>query len=247
MTAASWAKPNALIVDDEESIRKLVSYTLQSSGFATELVADGVSALERMTDNPDSIDIVLLDVMLPGMSGFDVCRQLRQSNVEIPIILLTARDDEIDRVVGLELGADDYVAKPFSPRELVARVKAVLRRAQSQITESSHAVAGAARERLTAGDITMDLVGHEVLVRGKSVLLTPKEFDLLRHFMENPNRVLSREQLLNHVWGYTAVQDTRIVDVHVSHLRDKVEATPKHPQYIRTVRGIGYKFVDGAS
>jgi two-component system alkaline phosphatase synthesis response regulator PhoP len=245
LTAATLAKPNALVVDDEESIRKLVGYTLQASGFSTELIADGATALERMVSNPNTVDIVILDVMLPGMSGFDVCRELRQSNIEVPIILLTARDDEIDRVVGLELGADDYVAKPFSPRELVARVKAVLRRTQGQRAESVHGAATQS-ERLTAGDITMDLVGHEVTVRGEPVLLTPKEFDLLRYFMENPNRVLSREQLLNHVWGYTAVQDTRIVDVHVSHLRDKVD-TPKQPRYIRTVRGIGYKFVNGAS
>jgi two-component system, OmpR family, alkaline phosphatase synthesis response regulator PhoP len=242
LNTQSTGAPTVLIVDDEESIRKLVDFAMQRSGFATELMADGATAFERITSDPRSLDIVILDVMLPGMDGFEICRRLRQMNLLLPIILLTARDEEIDRVLGLEIGADDYVTKPFSPRELAARVKAVMRRLS---TQSEARVSGEedAEEPLCVGDITLNLVRHEVQVRGKVVELTPTEFDLLRFFMEHRDRVLTRDQLLDQVWGYSAVRDTRIVDVHVSHLRDKIEPSSKKPTYIRTVRGIGYKFL----
>ncbi|AEJ44754.1 two component transcriptional regulator, winged helix family [Alicyclobacillus acidocaldarius subsp. acidocaldarius Tc-4-1] len=233
-----------LVVDDEASIRTLVEYNFSRSGFDVETVDDGRVAYEKLKQGASKYDLVVLDLMLPGMDGLEVCRRLRQEGVKIPIILLTARDEEVDLVLGLELGADDYVTKPFSPRELVARARAVLRRTESREEDTQPASSG---KVLRAGNIVMDVARHEVRVRGQLVEFTPKEFELLQYFMENPEHVLSRDQLLDRVWGYSAATDTRIVDVHVSHLREKIEEDSKNPKYIRTVRGIGYKFTEGTS
>ncbi|WP_041695476.1 response regulator transcription factor [Alicyclobacillus acidocaldarius] len=236
--------PTVLVVDDEASIRTLVEYNFSRSGFDVETVDDGRVAYEKLKQGASKYDLVVLDLMLPGMDGLEVCRRLRQEGVKIPIILLTARDEEVDLVLGLELGADDYVTKPFSPRELVARARAVLRRTESREEDTQPASSG---KVLRAGNIVMDVARHEVRVRGQLVEFTPKEFELLQYFMENPEHVLSRDQLLDRVWGYSAATDTRIVDVHVSHLREKIEEDSKNPKYIRTVRGIGYKFTEGTS
>lgn len=236
--------PTVLVVDDEASIRTLVEYNFSRSGFDVETVEDGRVAYEKLKQGASKYDLVVLDLMLPGMDGLEVCRRLRQEGVKIPIILLTARDEEVDLVLGLELGADDYVTKPFSPRELVARARAVLRRTESREEDVQPASTG---KVLRAGNIVMDVARHEVRVRGQLVEFTPKEFELLQYFMENPEHVLSRDQLLDRVWGYSAATDTRIVDVHVSHLREKIEDDSKNPKYIRTVRGIGYKFTEGTS
>lgn len=236
--------PTVLVVDDEASIRTLVEYNFSRSGFDVETVDDGRVAYEKLKQSASKYDLVVLDLMLPGMDGLEVCRRLRQEGVKIPIILLTARDEEVDLVLGLELGADDYVTKPFSPRELVARARSVLRRTESREEDAQPTSSG---KVLRAGNIVMDVARHEVRVRGQLVEFTPKEFELLQYFMENPEHVLSRDQLLDRVWGYSAATDTRIVDVHVSHLREKIEDDSKNPKYIRTVRGIGYKFTEGTS
>lgn len=233
-----------LVVDDEESIQKLVAYNFQRAGFTVETAANGREAYERVKADPAAFDLVVLDLMLPGMDGMEVCRKLRQDQVKTPIILLTARDEEVDLVLGLELGADDYVTKPFSPRELVARARAVLRRSEVNEEVPEAAPVSDVGQVLKFGDVVMDLARHEVTVRGSHVELTPKEFDLLRYLLEHREHVLSRDQLLDHVWGYSVATDTRIVDVHVSHLRDKIERDPKNPANIRTVRGIGYKFTE---
>ncbi|WP_431307867.1 winged helix-turn-helix domain-containing protein [Alicyclobacillus hesperidum] len=236
--------PTVLVVDDEASIRTLVEYNFSRSGFLVEGVEDGKTAYDILSTDARKYDLVVLDLMLPGMDGMEVCRRLRQEGVKIPIILLTARDEEVDLVLGLELGADDYVTKPFSPRELVARARAVLRRSEAKESEAKPSAAG---KVLRAGRIVLDVARHEVRVDGVLLDFTPKEFDLLQYFMENPEHVLSRDQLLDRVWGYSSATDTRIVDVHVSHLREKIEEDSKNPVYIRTVRGIGYKFTEGVS
>ncbi len=232
-----------LIVDDEPSIVELVRFTLEKEGFRTEAATDGHQALEAVERSRP--DLVLLDLMLPGIDGLDVCRQLRQK-ARIPIIMLTAKATEVDKVVGLELGADDYITKPFSPRELVARVRAVLRRSQAR-AEASAAEGGAqpaAGQELRAGDIRMDVARHQVWVGERLVELTPKEYELLRTFMANKGIVLTRELLLDRVWGYDFAGDTRTVDVHVVRLRQKLEDDPAHPRYIETVRGVGYRMRD---
>lgn len=222
-----------LVVDDEEAIVRLVTYNLEREGFKTVTANDGLSALDRVRSS--SPDLVILDIMLPGLDGLEVCRRLRQENIRIPVILLTARDTEIDKILGLELGADDYVTKPFSPRELVARVKAILRRSAREETLVSDS------DRLQLGELVMDLKRHEVMNRGEIVSLTPKEFELLWFLMRNAGRVFSRDQLLDQVWDYDFTGDTRIVDVHISRLREKIEDDPKNPTYIQTVRGFGYR------
>ncbi len=238
MNQTNAPKQHIFIVDDEASIQKLLQYNFERAGFTTEIAADGETAYAEISAHPERYDLIILDVMLPGIDGLEVCRRLRMDGVHVPVILLTALDEEVDRIVGLEIGADDYVTKPFSPRELVARAKAVLRRSDStKSTESQPETS-----QLSAGAIQLDAERHECSVEGRILNLTPKEFELLQYFMEHPERVLSRELLLDQVWGYLTLSDTRIVDVHVSHLREKVEADPKTPKYIRTVRGIGYKF-----
>ncbi|MGB8954978.1 MAG: response regulator transcription factor [Tumebacillaceae bacterium] len=225
-----------LVVDDEESISKLVAYNLQQAGFEVETADSGTRALELLQDQPRP-DLIVLDLMLPGIGGMELCQRLRKEGVQTPIIMLTAKDDEVDRILGLEMGADDYVTKPFSPRELVARVKAVLRRANDE--------GGQEAGVYPCGEIVLDINRYEVTMRGERVDLTPREFELLHYLAKHMGRVMSRDTLLDKVWGYEFAGDTRIVDVHISHLRDKLERDPKQPDYIKTVRGVGYKLVRG--
>lgn len=217
-----------LIVDDEPAILDLVDYHLKAQGFFTLCAQDGPSALEVW--EKERPDLVVLDVMLPGMDGLAVCRAIRRHS-QTPVILLTARGEEIDRVLGLELGADDYMVKPFSPRELVARIRAILRRSQEL----------QGKDLVRAGDMAIDLSGQKVTVNGKSVSLTFTEFSLLRCLAENKGRVLTRPFLLEKVWGFDFYGDSRTVDVHVRHLREKLETDPANPNLIETVRGVGYR------
>lgn len=227
-----------LVVDDEPSITKLVSYNLEKSGFIVDTAADGQAALDLVVKRKP--DLIVLDIMLPRVDGLEVCKQLRQKDIHIPILMLTAKDDEVDRILGLELGADDYLTKPFSPRELVARVKAILRRTALSALENNDA--GERRKPLLIGDLQIDIEGYESYFQGKLLQLTPKEFELLVYMATNRGRVLSRDHLLDAVWNYDFVGDSRIVDVHVSHLRDKIEHDTRQPLYIKTIRGVGYKF-----
>lgn len=220
-----------LIVEDEESFSDPLSYLLEKEGFEVAVAADGNEALgvfER-----DGADLILLDLMLPGMSGTEVCRQVRQRS-NVPVIMLTAKDSEIDKVVGLELGADDYVTKPYSSRELVARVRAVLRR-QGEPEELVSATLG-------AGPVRMDVERHVVFVDDEQVSLPLKEFELLEMLLRNAGRVLTRGQLIDRVWGSDYVGDTKTLDVHVKRLRSKIEPDPSSPRHLVTVRGLGYKF-----
>ena len=219
-----------LVVEDEDSISEPLAYMLRKEGFEVTVAADGPSALAAF--DRDGADLVLLDLMLPGLSGTEVCRELR-SRSAVPVIMLTARDSEVDKVVGLELGADDYVTKPFSHRELVARIRAVLRR-QVPATEDDATV-------LEAGPVRMDVDRHLVTVGGTTVQLPLKEFDLLELLLRNAGRVLTRSQLIDRVWGSDYVGDTKTLDVHVKRLRGKIEADPSHPELLVTVRGLGYK------
>jgi two-component system, OmpR family, response regulator RegX3 len=221
-----------LVVEDEESFSDALSYMLRKEGFEVSVAGTGTSALTEF--DRTGADIVLLDLMLPEMSGTEVCRQLRQRS-HVPIIMVTARDSEIDKVVGLEIGADDYVTKPYSPRELVARIRAVLRRQVVDATELS-------APTLAAGPVRMDVERHVVTVDGAAVQLPLKEFELLELLLRNAGRVLTRGQLIDRVWGADYVGDTKTLDVHVKRLRSKVEPEPSTPRYIVTVRGLGYKF-----
>lgn len=220
------------MVEDEESFSDALSYMLRKEGFEVSVAATGTSALTEF--DRTGADIVLLDLMLPEMSGTEVCRQLRQRS-HVPIIMVTARDSEIDKVVGLEIGADDYVTKPYSPRELVARIRAVLRRQSTEASESG-------APTLAAGPVRMDIERHVVTVEGASVQLPLKEFELLELLLRNAGRVLTRGQLIDRVWGADYVGDTKTLDVHVKRLRSKIEPEPSAPRYIVTVRGLGYKF-----
>ncbi|MGN9776099.1 response regulator [Micromonospora sp. H33] len=221
-----------LVVEDEESFSDALSYMLRKEGFEVSVAATGPSALTEF--DRTGADIVLLDLMLPEMSGTEVCRQLRQRS-HVPIIMVTARDSEIDKVVGLEIGADDYVTKPYSPRELVARIRAVLRRQSAEVAESG-------APTLAAGPVRMDIERHVVTVDGAAVQLPLKEFELLELLLRNAGRVLTRGQLIDRVWGADYVGDTKTLDVHVKRLRSKIEPEPSAPRYIVTVRGLGYKF-----
>jgi two-component system, OmpR family, response regulator RegX3 len=224
-----------LVVDDEPAIRDAVSYALKAEGFQTETVETGEDALERARQ--DDFDLLVLDLMLPGLSGSDVCRTVR-SESGVPIILLTARDSEIDRVLGLEIGADDYVTKPFSMAELVGRVRALLRR--RELDRAS--VSGVLR----VGDLRVDLLRHEVKLGGRPVFLTPSEFRLLALLAGEPERVFSRRELMEHLWESEYVGDQRACDVHIANLRRKLEADPASPKRLVTVRGVGYKLLPAA-
>ncbi len=224
-----------LIVDDEQPIRTLLDYNLKQSNFITIMAADGEEAVVKVeSENPD---LILLDLMLPKMDGIEVCKILRQRNINTPIIMLTAKGEETDKVLGLEIGADDYMTKPFSPREVIARVKAVLRRSgeRTGIDEDEGQI-------LRSASLTVHPEQYEAYLNEEALEFTPKEFELLVYFMQNKNRVLTRDQLLSAVWNYDFAGDTRIVDVHVSHLREKIEENTRKPIFIKTVRGIGYKF-----
>lgn len=223
-----------LIVDDEQSIRTLLEYNLKQEQYETISAADGEEAVHKTES--EQPDLILLDLMLPKMDGIDVCKTLRQRGIETPIIMLTAKGDELDKVLGLEIGADDYMTKPFSPREVVARVKAVLRRTGDRNNRDEE------NGLLQSGVLTVHPEQYIAYLNKEELEFTPKEFELLVYFMQNKNRVLSRDQLLSAVWNYDFAGDTRIVDVHVSHLREKIEENTKKPLFIKTVRGIGYKF-----
>jgi len=220
-----------LVVEDEESFSEALSYMLRKEGFEVAVAATGPAALEEF--DRSGADLVLLDLMLPGLSGTEVCRALRAKS-NVPVIMLTAKDSEVDKVVGLELGADDYVTKPFSSRELVARIRAVLRRGY----EADEMVPGA----LEVGPVRMDVERHVVAVDGRAVSMPLKEFDLLELLLRNAGRVLTRGQLIDRVWGSDYVGDTKTLDVHIKRLRAKVEPDPALPRYLVTVRGLGYKF-----
>lgn len=229
--------PLVMVVDDEEALQRLLVHNLEREGYQTAAVGDGIKALEMIRQlNPD---LVILDLMLPGMNGLDICRRLRQENIDIPIIMLTARDEEIDKVLGLELGADDYVTKPFGVRELMARVKAILRRNQRPNVIEEQGV-------IKAGPLIVNLESYEAFFDGKPLELTLKEFELLSVLVRNRGRVLKREYLLDTIWGYDLETGSRVLDVHISKLREKLEEDTKHPLFIKTIRGIGYKFEDGA-
>jgi two-component system response regulator RegX3 len=220
-----------LVVEDEESFSDALSYMLRREGYEVEIAATGPEALT--TFDRAGADLVLLDLMLPGLSGTEVCRELRNRS-KVPIIMVTARDTEVDKVVGLELGADDYVTKPFSSRELIARVRAVLRRGGEPDELITNTV--------EAGPVRMDVERHTVSVDGRSVNMPLKEFDLLELLLRNAGRVLTRGQLIDRVWGSDYVGDTKTLDVHVKRLRAKIEPDPGNPKYLVTVRGLGYKF-----
>ena len=223
---------SVLIVEDEESLADPLAFLLRKEGFEATVVADGPTALAEF--DRGGADIVLLDLMLPGMSGTDVCKQLRLKS-SVPVIMVTARDSEIDKVVGLELGADDYVTKPYSARELIARIRAVLRRGAD--ADDTAAIDGV----LESGPVRMDVERHVVSVNGDPITLPLKEFDLLEYLMRNSGRVLTRGQLIDRVWGADYVGDTKTLDVHVKRLRSKIEADPANPVHLVTVRGLGYK------
>ncbi|MHA6251434.1 response regulator transcription factor [Oceanobacillus sp. CAU 1775] len=220
-----------LIVDDEKSIVTLLKYNLEKAGFTTDEAYDGLEGLSKGETN--QYDLIILDLMLPKLDGIEVCKQLRQNKIETPILMLTAKDEEFDKVLGLELGADDYLTKPFSPKEVIARIKAILRRSiKSNETNFS---------KLKIGDLIIFPERYEAEMNGKTIAFTRKEFELLYFLAKNKGKVISRDQLLSGVWDYDFVGDTRIVDVHISHLRDKVEPDTKNPKYIKTIRGLGYK------
>lgn len=228
---------NILIVEDEESLADPLAFLLRKEGFDVILASDGPTALEQFANS--TVDIVLLDLMLPGMSGTDVCKQLRATS-SVPVIMVTARDSEIDKVVGLELGADDYVTKPYSSRELIARIRAVLRRGHDVSAESQEEELE--EQILEGGRVRMDVERHIVMVDGEEVSMPLKEFDLLEYLLRNAGRVLTRGQLIDRIWGADYVGDTKTLDVHVKRLRSKIEAEPSRPQHLVTVRGLGYKF-----
>ncbi len=220
-----------LVVEDEDSISEPLAYMLRKEGYDVVVATTGPAGLEAF--DRDGADLVLLDLMLPGLPGTEVCRQLRTRSA-VPVIMLTARDTEVDKVVGLELGADDYVTKPFSPRELVARVRAVLRR-QGGATDEEEVT-------LEAGPVRMDVERHTVSVDGEPVALPLKEFDLLEYLLRNSGRVLTRGQLIDRIWGADYVGDTKTLDVHVKRIRAKIEHDPANPATLITVRGLGYKY-----
>ena len=223
-----------LVVEDEESYREPLTYQLTREGFDVVAVATGPEALAAY--DAGGADLVLLDLMLPGLSGTEVCRELRQRG-DVPVIMLTAKDSEIDKVVGLELGADDYVTKPYSFRELLARVRAVLRRHQPATEPDDDT-----EDLLSAGPVQMDVERHVVTVRGEVVALPLKEFDLLEFLLRNAGRVLTRGQLIDRVWGPDYFGDTKTLDVHIKRIRSRIEATPSEPAMLLTVRGLGYRF-----
>ncbi len=225
-----------IIVEDDKTLLSALKYNLIKDGYDVLTAVDGAQALEvARSENPD---LIILDIMLPELSGFDVCRILRKEGMTMPILMLTAKTDEVDKVVGLELGADDYMTKPFSLRELLARIHAMLRRVEMTRKENSLPQ----EKKLKFGDLEIDFSRHQVIFRDSIVNLSPKEFELLALLSKNRGRVFSRETLLEKIWGYDYEGETRTVDVHIRWLREKVEANPSKPRHILTVRGVGYKF-----
>ena len=224
-----------LLVDDEESVQTLLTYPLRKDGYEVVSALDGREALDRFTE--ERFDLVVLDIMLPKLDGIEVCRRLR-SRSQVPIIMLTAKDDEIDKVLGLEMGADDYITKPFSVREFRSRVKAALRRAEMLSGRPG------GDQPIRAGDLEVDFERRAVTARGAAVRLTYVEFEILTTLAGAPGRVMTREMLLEQVWGDSAYRDPRTIDVHIRHLREKLERDPRQPEYLFTVRGVGYRFRD---
>ncbi|MDA8233466.1 MAG: response regulator transcription factor [Clostridia bacterium] len=225
-----------LVVDDEQHIVELVKFNLEKEGYQVVCAHDGATAIKKFQEeNPD---LMVLDIMLPEMDGLEVCRRLRSlpNGSDVPVIMLTAKGEEVDKVLGLEIGADDYMTKPFSPRELVARVKARLRRLVKEEKQSGDG------QVLTYGDLVVYPENYEVMVKGRKQDLTPKEFELLKLLLTNRGKVFTRDYLLERIWGYDYYGDTRTVDVHIRHLRQKIEEEPGNPIYIETVRGVGYRF-----
>lgn len=220
-----------LVVEDEQSLREPLVFMLEKEGYEVVEAENGEVAMEKF--NTDQIDVILLDLMMPKLDGNQVCKQIRLSS-NVPIIMLTAKDAEVDKVVGLEIGADDYVTKPYSTRELLARMKAVLRRKIEPPIEADSI--------LVAGEVKLDSERHQVTISGKQVAFPLKEFELLELLMENVNRVLTRGQIIDRVWGSNYFGDTKTLDVHIKRLRSKIEEDPSRPKYIQTVRGLGYKF-----
>jgi DNA-binding response OmpR family regulator len=224
-----------LLVDDEQSIQTLLAYPLRKDGYDVVSAMDGRSALDRFAEQ--RFDLVVLDIMLPKLDGIEVCRRLR-SRSQVPIIMLTAKDDEIDKVLGLEMGADDYITKPFSVREFRSRVRAALRRSEML------RVRPRSEEPIEAGELAIDFERRTVTMRGEEVKLTYVEFEILAALAGAPGRVMTRETLLEQVWGDSAYRDPRTIDVHIRHLREKLERDPREPEYLFTVRGVGYRFRD---
>lgn len=226
-----------MVVDDEEKLNRLITYNLEKEGFAATSVFDGSEVMNLVRlQRPD---LIILDLMLPGRDGLELCRDMRKANIKTPIIMLTARDDEIDKVLGLELGADDYVTKPFSVRELIARVKAILRRNQQK--EDGDDI----NQPVRVGSFSIYPERYEIYLKDKLLDLTLKEYELLEILLRNRDKVLKRDYLLQVLWDYADSVNTRVLDVHISKLRDKIEEDAKNPRYIKTVRGLGYKFEEG--
>ena len=219
-----------LLIEDEDSIRESVAFLLEKEGFIVTQANDGLIGVE--TFEKEKADLILLDLMLPGIDGLEVCKRVRKTS-NVPIIMLTAKDTELDKVLGLELGADDYITKPFSSRELTARVKAMLRRFSEPLENN---------EVTTTKSVVVDPVKHKVFVRGEEIKLPLKEFDLLHYLTQNPGRVLTREQIIDRIWGHDYFGDTKTLDVHIKRIREKVEKNPNNPEIIQTIRGLGYKF-----
>jgi DNA-binding response OmpR family regulator len=232
------SSPTILLVDDEDAVRTVLAFPLERDGYEVVQAADGEEALEKFDAQP--VDLVVLDIMLPRLDGLEVCKRLRAKST-VPIIMLTARDDELDKVIGLELGADDYITKPFSIREFRSRVRALLRRSRAP-----HSADDAGEERIEHDGLLIDVPRRAVEMRGEPVQLTYVEFELLRALAAQPGRVFSRRMLLEALWKSADYRDPRTIDVHVRHLREKLEAEPRTPEYILTVRGVGYRFRDRA-
>jgi two-component system response regulator RegX3 len=226
--------PRILIVEDEPSLADSVKYNLEREGYEVSIATDGRTAIEAFRRERPAL--VILDLMLPEVPGLDVCRAIRDES-DVPIIMVTAKDSEADKVTGLELGADDYVTKPFSVRELVSRVRAHLRRAKMRVPDVTEDV-------VTGGPVALDVARHEVVVRGESISFPPKEFELLETLLRRKGRLLTREFLIEEIWGADYVGDTKTLDVHIKRVRRKIEPDPHHPEHLVTVRGLGYKFVD---
>ncbi len=220
-----------LVVDDEKSIVTLLTFNIEKAGYKTDAAYDGVEAIRKAEET--TYDLIVLDVMLPNMDGMEVCSFLREKQIDTPILMLTAKDAESDKIRGLELGADDYLTKPFSPKEVVARIKAILRRTNRLTLQQ--------QSQIEISDLIIYPEKYEATIKGETLHFTRKEFELLLYLAEHKEKVLSRDQLLKEVWEYDFVGDTRIVDVHVSRLRDKIETDTRKPMYIKTIRGLGYK------
>lgn len=232
--------PRILVVEDDPAVSDVVEHALTREGMKTQAVGDGKDALRRLR-GPDRYDLVILDVMLPEMDGVSVCRELRRDSLheDVPVLMLTARDDETSVIVGLEVGADDYVTKPFSPRELISRVRAHLRRQERTVDAAVEQ-----KQRLEFPGIEVDLLRREVVVNDQKVELTAKEFEVLGLLTSHPGRVYSREQIMRHLWGGDFFGEARAADVHVQHIRKKIEPNAQNPRYLLTVRGVGYKFAE---